>query len=135
MGVALRLRGQIVDLLLQVGELGLAHRLMELVLELGGHAAQLRHPLPERAQHGRELLRPDRDQRDDADEKKLAPTDVEHGSVNSERRATRSRAPALARSRRRRARVCARPPRGRRGASRAQPTLRVSVAAVGAGCC
>jgi len=58
----------VVDLLLEVGQLRLAHRFMELVLELGGHAAQLAHPLPKRAQHPRQLLRPDRDQRDDADD-------------------------------------------------------------------
>jgi len=89
--VALRLARHLVDLLLEVGHLRLTHRLLKLALELGGHAAQLAHPLPERAQHGRQLLRPDRDQRDDADEQELAPTDLEHGGFNSERRAMRSR--------------------------------------------
>jgi hypothetical protein len=75
--------GDVVDLLLQVGHLGLAHRLVELVLELIGHAAQLRHPLPERAQHGGQLLRPDEYQRHHADEQKLAPADVEHGRLRA----------------------------------------------------
>ena len=68
---------------LQVGHLGFAHRLLELALEFGRHAADLAHPLAERAQHARQFLRPDRDQRDDADDDELAPTDIEHGLVNS----------------------------------------------------
>ena len=64
---------------LQVGELGLAQRFLELALEFVGHAADLAHPLAERAQNGRQLLRPDRDQRDDADDDELAPTKIEHG--------------------------------------------------------
>src|SRR5262249_14876774 len=120
--IALRLARHLVDLLLEVGHLRLAHRFLKLVLELGGHAAQLAHPLPERAQHGRQLLRPDRDQRDDADEQELAPTDLEHGGFNSERRAMRRRPsdPRAAGLSPRRA--------------AAQPALRVSVTvAVGAG--
>ncbi len=56
---------------------------MKLALEFGGEPAQLRHPLPDRAQHARQLLRPNRDQRDRANDEKLAPTNVEHGDSNS----------------------------------------------------
>src|SRR5438132_1231459 len=59
--------GHVVDLLLEVGKLGFAHRLIELVLEIARHAADLSHPVPERAERARQLLRSDRDQRDDAD--------------------------------------------------------------------
>ena len=83
MGVALRLLGHLVDLFLEVGHLGFADGFLELALKFGRHAAQLRHPLPDRAQHSRQFLRPDRDQRDDADDEKLAPPDVKHGDVNS----------------------------------------------------
>src|SRR5262249_47429031 len=120
--IALRLAGHVVDLLLEVGQLRFSDRLLELALELGGHAAQLVHPLPERAQHARQLLRSDRDQRDDADEQKLAPTDFEHESLNSERRALPPRPSDRTR------RLVA--------AANAQPALRVSVCAtlaVGAG--
>src|SRR6266404_2410387 len=67
-GIALRLARHVVDLLLDVGQLRLAHRLLKLTLKFGGHAAQLVRPLPERAKHRGQLLRPDRDQRDDADD-------------------------------------------------------------------
>src|ERR1019366_10595342 len=75
--------GDIVGVLLQVGELGLAQRFLELALEFVGHAADLAHPLAKRAQYGWQLLRPDRDQRDDADDDHLAPTKSEHGLINS----------------------------------------------------
>ena len=61
-------------MLLQVGKLGLAQRFLELALEFIGHAADLAHPLAERAQNGWQLFGPDRDQRDDADHDHLAPT-------------------------------------------------------------
>jgi indole-3-glycerol phosphate synthase len=39
----------------------------ELALELGGHAAHLAKRKPHLAQHARQFLRPDHDERDDAD--------------------------------------------------------------------
>src|SRR4029078_2618572 len=75
---------QVFSLLLQFDQLRFAHRLLELALEFGGHAADLAHILAKRPQDGRQLFRPDRDQRADADDDELAPTNVEHGLVNSE---------------------------------------------------
>ena len=77
-GVALRLLGHLVDLLLEVGHLGFAHRLVELALELRRHAPELAGPLPERTQCAGQFLRADRDQRDHADDEQFAPADVEH---------------------------------------------------------
>ncbi len=71
---------------LQVGDLGFAHRFLELALEFRGHALDLADPVAERAQNAGQFLRTDRDQRDDADDDQLAPTDVEHGSLNSKGR-------------------------------------------------
>ena len=55
----------------------------------------LRHPLAERAQRARQFLRTDHDQRNNADEEELAPTDVEHRAINSKGRrpAGRRRSP------------------------------------------
>src|SRR4029079_3040018 len=75
---------QVFSLLLQFDQLRFAHRLLELALEFRRHAADLAHILAKRPQNGRQLFRPDRDQRDDADDDELAPTNVEHGLVNSE---------------------------------------------------
>ena len=56
--------------------------------------SNLAHPLAESTQNGWQFFRPDHDQRDDADDDKLAPTDIEHGNCISERCAvTRERAP------------------------------------------
>ena len=78
------------DLLFQVGHLRLAHRFLELALEFRGHAADFSRPLPDRAQDSREFLRSNHNQRNRADEDKLAPSDIEH--ANSE---GGSSAPAL----------------------------------------
>ncbi len=59
-------------------DLGLAHGLAELALELAGHAADLRHGPADRAQHARQLLRPDDDERHRTDEDEFCPTDIEH---------------------------------------------------------
>ena len=72
--------------LLQVGHLGLAHRLLELALEFRRHAPDLAHVLADGAQHAGQFLRADGDQRDDRDDDKLAPTDIEHGFSNSKGR-------------------------------------------------
>src|SRR5262249_13858902 len=85
--VALRLRGHLVDLLLEVGKLGFAHRFVELALEFRRHAPDLPHPLSERAQRTGQFLRPDRDQRNDADEEELAPANVKHWASLQSRRA------------------------------------------------
>ena len=47
------------------------------------------HVLAKRAQHGWQLFRPDRDQRDDAYDDELAPTNVKHG-LAPKRRNTRA---------------------------------------------
>ncbi len=73
--------GQIVGLLFQVGDVGFAQGFLELALEFVGHAADLAEHLADGAQYGWQLLRPDRNQRDDADEDKLAPTKIEHGRL------------------------------------------------------
>src|SRR5262249_27370080 len=81
---------------------------------------------PDHAQRGRQLLRPDEDQRDRADQEKLAPADVEHALLTPRGAAT---SPAGA------------PPLGpqpwcvRLRRRRGQPTLRLSPcdSAVGAG--
>ncbi len=79
---------QVVDLLLQVGHFGFAHRFLKLVLEIGGHAADLARLLPERAHDAGQFLRPDHDQRHDADEQEFGPTDVEHESYLRRHRPT-----------------------------------------------
>jgi len=79
--------GGSIDLLLEVGHLGLAHRLLELALELPGHALDLGGPLADRAKDSRQLLRTDHDERDHADDDELTPTNVEHRASNSEGRA------------------------------------------------
>ena len=50
--------------------------------------AHLRHHGAERAQYFRQILRPDDNERDDPDDEKLTPTDVEHvrTSAAAERR-------------------------------------------------
>ncbi len=70
-------------MLLQVAQFGFAQGFLELALEFVGHAPHLAHPLADGAQDGRQLLRADRDQRDDADDDELAPIETEHGLINS----------------------------------------------------
>ena len=74
---------QVVGVLLEVGHLGLPHRLLELALEFGGHFARLAHPLPDHAQHARQLFRADGDQRDNRDDNQFTPPDVEHERFRS----------------------------------------------------
>ena len=95
--VALDVVRDVVDLLLEVGHFRFAHRFLELALEFGGHAAHLPGPLSERAQDRRQFLRPDHDQRDDADEQELGPRDIEHGNspAGSPRRSAVSRRESL----------------------------------------
>ncbi len=69
--------------LLEVGHFGLAHRFLELALEFGGHLARLAHPLPDHAQHARQFLRADGDQRDNRDDDQFTPPDVEHEKFRS----------------------------------------------------
>ncbi len=79
-------RGGFLDLVegfLDVGHFGLAHRLVELALEFGGHLARLAHPLADHAQHARQFLRANRDQRDNRDDEELTPPNVEHGKFRS----------------------------------------------------
>ena len=73
----------LVEALLEVGHFGLAHRFLELALEFGGHLARLAHPLPDHAQHARQFLRADGDQRDDRDDDQFTPPDVEHEKFRS----------------------------------------------------
>jgi hypothetical protein len=58
----------LVKAFLEVGHFGLAHGFLELALEFGGHLARLAHPLPDHAQHARQFLRADGDQRDNRDD-------------------------------------------------------------------
>src|SRR5262249_28237712 len=50
------LAGGLVDVLLEIGHLRFAHRLAELILELGGHAPDLGRPLTDRAQNAGQFL-------------------------------------------------------------------------------
>ena len=72
-GVADRLQ-----VLLDVLELGLAHRVHELALKVGRHAPHLRIGLAELAEHARQLLRPDDDQGDDPDDDQFAGVEIKH---------------------------------------------------------
>src|SRR6185437_1209875 len=74
----------VVRVLLQIGHLSFAQGILKLALEFGSHPPDLAHVLAERPQYGRQLFGSDRDQRDDADDDELAPTNVEHGLANSE---------------------------------------------------
>src|SRR5262249_28793073 len=78
--------GRLVDVLLDVGHLGFAHGLAELVLELARHAANLAGPLADGAQHHRQILRLDEDEHGERDQQQLARAEVEHGRFNSKGR-------------------------------------------------
>src|SRR5262249_44351301 len=58
--------------------LGLAQRFLELALKLRRHAADFGRPLPDRAQHAGQLLRPDADQRHHGEDDKLSPCNDDH---------------------------------------------------------
>ena len=66
------------ELLLHLVELGLADHLVDMAAELRRHAAHLGHPLAPAAQHVRQLLGADHDQRHDRDDQKLRTVDTEH---------------------------------------------------------
>jgi hypothetical protein len=72
-----------VETLLQVGHFSFAHRFLELALEFGGHLPRLADPLPDHAKHARQLFRADGNQRDNRDEEKFTPADVEHEKFRS----------------------------------------------------
>ena len=57
----------------------LAHRVLELALEVGGRAAKLAGVMAEGAHQPRQVLGADHDDRHHGDDQKLRPTDVEHG--------------------------------------------------------
>ena len=57
----------------------LAHRVLELALEVGRRAAKLAGVMAERAHQPRQVLGTDHDDRHHRDYQKLRPTDVEHG--------------------------------------------------------
>ena len=63
------------DLAPQLVQFGLTGHLVEAGAELIGHASQLADPLADLAQHDRQVLRPDDDQRDDRDDDVFEPTD------------------------------------------------------------
>src|SRR6185312_9574468 len=73
----------LIKALFQVGHFGLAQRLLKLALKFGGHLARLADPLPHGAQDPRQLLRADGHQRDNRDEEKFTPADVEHQTFRS----------------------------------------------------
>jgi hypothetical protein len=73
----------LVEAFFEVGHFGLAHRFLELALEFGGHPARLAHPLPDHAQHARQLFRANGDQRDNRDDDEFTPPDVEHEKFRS----------------------------------------------------
>ena len=58
---------------------GFLDRLGELALEFGGHAPHAPDRLADRAQDARQVLRPDDDQRDHANDEYLACVKIEHG--------------------------------------------------------
>jgi hypothetical protein len=64
------------ELTLHVAHLGLAHQVVDVALELARERARLRHPLAQRAERVRQILRADNDERHHADEEKLAPAEV-----------------------------------------------------------
>ncbi len=72
-----------IDLALQIladiGEVGLTHRVHELALELGRHAAHAPSHLADLAQNARQILGRNRDERDDADDDQLSGIEIEHG--------------------------------------------------------
>jgi hypothetical protein len=76
--IALGRRRHLIDVFLEVGEFGFAHRFMKLILKLRRHPPDFRHPLPERSQRAGKFLRPDDDQRNDTDQDKLSPPEIEH---------------------------------------------------------
>ena len=96
----------LLHVLLELGQLGLAHRLVELGAELLRVPPDDAHVLADRAQQHREVLRADDEQRHDREQQQLAGGDVEHRLP--------SRAQALA------AHACA----GTRGKCRRTLTLR-----------
>src|SRR5262249_3947768 len=83
------LAGRLLDVLLDVGHLGFAHGLAELILELARHATDLAGPLPDGAQHRGQVLRLDENERGERDQQKLARAEVEHGRFNSKGRPAR----------------------------------------------
>src|SRR5262249_28233688 len=79
--------GGSVDLLLEVGHLGLAHRLLQFARDPPASPLDLRGPRADRAKDSRQSLRTDHDERDHADDDELTPTNVEHRASNSAGRA------------------------------------------------
>ena len=60
-------------------DLAVAHRVLELALEVARHRPELAGVMAEGAHQPRQLLRPNHDDGDDADDQKFGPTDIEHG--------------------------------------------------------
>src|ERR1700722_14681901 len=72
------------QLFFHVLEFGLPHGLVELLLELVGHLPHAADDLADRAHDARQLLRPDDDERDDADEEYLTGIEeVEHSASSA----------------------------------------------------
>ena len=65
----------------QLVKLGLAHGLVELRLEFGGHPTDLRGHLTDRTQGAGQVLRADDDQGNGADHHYLTPAHVQHGAA------------------------------------------------------
>ena len=60
-------------------DLAVAHRVLELALKVARHRPELAGVMAESAHQARQLLWPDHDDGDDADDQKFRPTNIEHG--------------------------------------------------------
>ena len=93
-GVDFRLFVERLELLADALQIGLAHRVHELALELGRHSAHLADDLADGAHDARQVLRRDHRERDDRHHHQLAYVEVEHrGSGQTSVRAARKRLP------------------------------------------
>ena len=63
---------QLGKILLEIRDIGFLHRIHELALEFGSHAPHFADELAHLAQHARQFLRPNENQRDNANHNELA---------------------------------------------------------------
>ena len=78
MRIQLRAFRQLLNIRLEILDLGLAHRVHELAAKLGRHAAHFGGHLAHLAHDARKFFRPDDDQRHDPDDDELAGIKIKH---------------------------------------------------------